>query len=471
MLAGHIPVFNRGKYVAVPTGGYNDSFTKLLMHFDYAAIAPQTYIDGALGNAAAHIFTQRGASLQHSSAAKFGPSGYASNNPGDWIDTPANTDLDLGAGDWCIDFWLNCFTGATVQSSVFGKCATGLTDGYYCYVNTGGALLFALNRADGTVLSMSSGTTPFSAGGQHHVAIERYGNTITMYIDGVALNAVPLTQAVKAAPYKFAIGALGEWGANINLNGHIDEFRVSIGTARFKGNFPLPVKAYEVPATTGNDQFTKALLHFDGGNGSTTITDSNAGGAAHAWTNHAGSITTADSKFGGASYNNGAQVGWVDTPDSADFHVAALNFAVDFWFKYEGVIPAGASLRLFGQDTSAGTDRSISGSTNNSSKIVGTYTTNGSTGVDLAGATTIAAGWHHYAFVRSGSNLYLFLDGVMDAYAQISGAIWNSSGKFAVGEIGERVGGMWNGKLDEFRLSVGTPRWTGNFVPPTVPYS
>src|SRR5262245_25249799 len=124
MLAGHIPVFNRGRYVAQPNGGYNDSFTKLLMHFDYTN-APTPYIDSAVG-AMSHAFTQHGAATQHSSAAKFGGGGYASNADGDWIDTPANTDLDLGAGDWCFDFWLNCFNGATGQSSLFGKNASGL---------------------------------------------------------------------------------------------------------------------------------------------------------------------------------------------------------------------------------------------------------------------------------------------------------------------------------------------------------
>src|SRR5262245_59897088 len=34
----------------------------------------------------------------------------------------------------------------------------------------------------------------------------------------------------------------------------------------------------------GNDSFTKVMLHFNGTDASTTITDSNAGGSAHTWT-------------------------------------------------------------------------------------------------------------------------------------------------------------------------------------------
>jgi Bacterial regulatory proteins, tetR family len=46
----------------------------------------------------------------------------------------------------------------------------------------------------------------------------------------------------------------------------------------------------------------KVLLHFDGADGSTTITDNNSGGAAHAWTaNGNAQIDTAQSKLGGAS--------------------------------------------------------------------------------------------------------------------------------------------------------------------------
>jgi len=36
-----------------------------------------------------------------------------------------------------------------------------------------------------------------------------------------------------------------------------------------------------VSRTTGNDSYTKVLLHMDGSDASTTFTDSNAGGSAH----------------------------------------------------------------------------------------------------------------------------------------------------------------------------------------------
>src|SRR5262245_47332410 len=219
-------------------------------------------------------------------------------------------------------------------------------------------------------------------------------------------------------------------------------------------------------STMGNDSAGKVLLHLDGTNGSTTITDSNVGGSAHTWTNHTGSISTAQSKFGGASYDATAG-GYVDTPDSADFTLGGGDFTIDLWFYRSG----GDGTRRFiaAQSDSAGGNRPFDLRLTTGNVVEGRVN-NGLTAV--TGTTTITAtGWHHVAFVRTGNTLKLFVDGTQEGGdVSFSGTLADSSSNLAVGRAGEFTTDPWNGYLDEFRLSVGTARWTANFTPPGSAY-
>lgn len=75
--------------------------------------------------------------------------------------------------------------------------------------------------------------------------------------------------------------------------------------------------------------------------------------------------------------------------------------------------------------------------------------------------------WYHFALVRSGSTSYLYADGTLvtsiaDSRNYVQGGI--------------RVGAGWNandglyGYLDDFRLTKGVARYSGNFTPPTTAY-
>src|SRR5262245_32929117 len=106
--------------------------------------------------------------------------------------------------------------------------------------------------------------------------------------------------------------------------------------------FPEPTfvrlrAGHDLHATTvneGNDTNCKVLLHFNGTDTATTITDSNAGGSAHTWTAAGNAqIDTAASKFGGASGLFDGTGDWVTTSDHADFTLGSGAFTIDLWFN------------------------------------------------------------------------------------------------------------------------------------------
>src|SRR5258706_9534158 len=80
--------------------------------------------------------------------------------------------------------------------------------------------------------------------------------------------------------------------------------------------------------------------------------------------------------------------------------------------------------------------------------------------------------WHHYAFVRNGNTITLYIDGVSKGTVSVTGlTVNNSANKLAIGRPGEYAGQYMNGWIDEFRFSKGIARWTSNFTPPGSAYS
>lgn len=213
----------------------------------------------------------------------------------------------------------------------------------------------------------------------------------------------------------------------------------------------------------GNDPFTKILLHFDGANGSTTFPDTNAGGSAHTWTASSAAISTANGKFGPSLL---CAAGGVSSPDNADFSLGSQNWAVDFWINRNGNVGVAG---LFGQGNSTLSATSIAAGFTSGNAIA--LSVNGALSFSTAFSIADSA-FHHVAFSRSGATIKAYLDGIIDANSgSVSGAINDPGGSWWVGARGDFASAKNSGYMDEFRLSVGTARYAGNFTPASAAYS
>ena len=248
-------------------------------------------------------------------------------------------------------------------------------------------------------------------------------------------------------------------------SGRMDAYSVNATTGRLTAAGSL---------TLGNDSFTKVLLPMDGADASTTFTDTNAGGSAHTWTaNGNAQIDTAQFVFGGASGLFDGTGDYLSASDHADFALGSDDFTISWRSFIAAGDPGGVSRSLAGQIDSAATNLSRSfeierlASNNHIQARLGV----GSTIVTIettsafTGATN--PGWHHFAVVRNGTLLMIFVDGILQAATTIAGSINNSTNQLAVGRAGEIVANSWNGWIDHFDLSVGIARWTASFTVPT----
>jgi hypothetical protein len=231
------------------------------------------------------------------------------------------------------------------------------------------------------------------------------------------------------------------------------------------------LNTFSAPLAAGNDSFTKALLHFDGANGSTSIADSNVGGSAHAWSVAGNAqISTAQYKFGFASSLYDGAGDWVTASDSSDFTLGFGDFTIDCCIR-----PAvnGTQLHFAGQgDSTAAANLTAWLFRRTSGNFLELLLSNGSTYAAITGATTqiLSGSWWHVAAVRSGNTVTLYVNGAVEASAGFSATVKDSSNNLRVGAGGELTTTTWNGWIDEFRLSVGTARWTAAFIAPGKAY-
>jgi hypothetical protein len=221
----------------------------------------------------------------------------------------------------------------------------------------------------------------------------------------------------------------------------------------------------------GNDAATKILLHFDGTDASTTFTNSAIGGS-HAFTaNGNAQLDTAAFKFGTASYLGDGTGDFITTADHANFTLGSADFTMEIWAR---AASTGAARMMCGQIDSGAAAATSTWymQRQTASNLVNFALSNGTTFTFLQSTTGLSAdgNFHHFAFVRSGTTIRLFFDGVQEDSDTFSGAAQDSSVNLSVGRAGELASQSWDGWLDEFRMSVGIARWTSNFTPPTAPY-
>jgi hypothetical protein len=224
-----------------------------------------------------------------------------------------------------------------------------------------------------------------------------------------------------------------------------------------------------VPTENQSSDPTRVLLHFNGSDTSTTITDSSP--FANSWSAAGNAqIDTAQSKFGSASLLCDGTGDYVTAADDSDFSLGIGDFTVDMWVR-----PAADDVDLYpagqGPDDVTGPNWAWWLLRNADNTVSGVVVT-GSTATTVTSTSTVLAGsWAHIALVKASGVLKLFINGVQEG-GNIAHArpVNDSTSALRVGSSGEYSSDRWNGWIDEFRLSVGVARWTSDFTPSTSAY-
>jgi hypothetical protein len=204
------------------------------------------------------------------------------------------------------------------------------------------------------------------------------------------------------------------------------------------------------------------LLHGDGANGSTTITDSSPSPKTVTPVADA-KISTAQSKFGGSS------IVFDGTGDRLNCPI--INFQLD---KF--------TIETWAYFNSVSGFRVLAGNWKNEQLILAQSNTNlefywapFNVGLALVSASgLVVSQWQHLAVSKDGSTFRLFINGVLVNSATSAQSISASTTNFLIGTYpdiaGLPAGNNYNGFLDDFRITLGVARYTANFTPPTAPF-
>lgn len=324
--------------------------------------------------------------------------------------------------------------------------------------------------------------------------ISRFTDLVTrptsspLAIDDAVQTVTNLTLNVVLLGFNLASQAMGTVYKMVDML--IDQYRtqdgidadLSTGEVYFEG-----VKgslSYYEPTFGGLDVYTKALCHFNGSNGSTTIVDVlqneyTCKGTAQ--------LSTAQKKFGTASLlldgNSDylEQTMWINP-----YNVENKDFTFDMW-----IYPtASGKMAIVGSDDgthegmitpnhydSLTIEKDASNKLHAKFGVGDDYHANWSY-IEATGSTSIASNeWTHIAIVRASGYIKLFVNGVLDATSSTASndALYNYMKQMSY-YIGfnnpiNTGASYFQGYIDEFRYTCDLARWTNTFTPSTLEYN
>lgn len=158
---------------------------------------------------------------------------------GDYLSIADNAEMEPGANDFTIECWFRT-TVVTGAQIIVAKRATSATYAPVVITLSGAVVQFytSTNGTGWTASDTSAGTV--AANTTYHLAFERFGSTLKMYLNGVETG----TAAVTGTLIKNTAAWL--YGSDSNqsgFKGNLGPVRMTFGTARYQGAFTPP----EVP--------------------------------------------------------------------------------------------------------------------------------------------------------------------------------------------------------------------------------
>jgi len=288
-----------------------------------------------------------------------------------------------------------------------------------------------------------------------HIAVVRSGSTVTMYENGVSVATLTMANTINFGS-TMQIGADGS--ANYPFQGYLTDSRLIVGTAVYTANFTPPTAPLTaISGTTVLVSTTNAAI-IDNAMMSDLETVGNA------------QISTSVKKYGtGSIAFDGTDDRLVSATNPA-FAFGTGDFTVEAWINTNVL----TGERGFIQ-TSATVGGLQTSYTNGVIAVVaagaGSYTINiNIAGTNIGGSVAVTTGtWYHVAFTRSSGSVRLFINGTLAGgpttiTANLDGQNVCIGGYYSTGYL-------WNGYVDDLRITKGFARYTSSFTPPTAAFA
>lgn len=212
------------------------------------------------------------------------------------------------------------------------------------------------------------------------------------------------------------------------------------------------------------DEYTKVLMHFDGADESTTFTDA----SGKTWTGEGtAKLSTAQKVIGTASLLLDGNSDYISTPDHADFDFGAGDFTIRCRIR-----PAAVDIDQVIYSQMTNFENWVYFAIESARLVFKAYSSAATIcRIEVPYAITAAGGWYLIEVVRSGSTVYMFVNGVKQVVTAYNPIGTNTLPNVAsVITIGARISAgtperFFGGNIDEFEIAKGIARHTASYIP------
>jgi len=194
---------------------------------------------------------------------KFGGSSMAFDGTGDYLTTPFSPLTQFGTGDFTIEFWLYR-SGGSVYQTILDTRSSGTASPWAVLLNSS-------NQPYILIASDINSSIAVPANTWTHIAICRASGTLRIFNDGVqGYSGANSTSMMPTGPLR-----VGKTIDNVyDLNGYIDDLRITKGYARYTTAFTPPTAALAIGSVTSTTTGAIASGITMGGTGSGMVISS-----------------------------------------------------------------------------------------------------------------------------------------------------------------------------------------------------
>ncbi|GEM_PF-682824 len=274
-------VTGTGGFYNINIPAYNsDPYLAFLAHFD-GTNGQTTMTDSSFNN---YQITPVANAQLGTAWKEFGTASLLLNGSTDYVYIPANA-VNVGTNDWTIDYWMYPKSISANMSMFSQVLNSGNHVSFYCQ-ETGTKGLYFNSNTGGLPGPYYGWPCTIAVNNPYHVAFVCHNASLLAFLNGNLLtpNIYQFYISSVFSNASFLIGGGDSVYGLLPFNGNIDEFRVSLGIARWTANFTPPTSAYPY---TYNAPYTETLQTTTNTpywlNSQAQLSWSNDGG--HTWSN------------------------------------------------------------------------------------------------------------------------------------------------------------------------------------------
>jgi hypothetical protein len=188
-----------------------------------------------------HTITSYGDPAHSTTQAKFGKTSIYQDSSDDSFGVATHADFNLGSQDWTLDFW---WYPDSLQADYYFLHTAGTYNMLCLYYPSSGGFKILHSNPSAWQIGVIGGEGSISAGQWYHVAFVHASGANSVYLNGEVI-AGPTTDTADVTGANASVNANSGYVKG-NFEGYVEEYRISVGIARWTDSFVPPNKPYSV---------------------------------------------------------------------------------------------------------------------------------------------------------------------------------------------------------------------------------